>query len=69
MVEIVKFKAADSEIVPYPLCLAGLSKDFSPLSLTGLYGYFYGFSVDYRAIKTSKIHDIHAYLINKNGII
>ena len=26
--EIVKFKAADSEIVPYPLCIAGLSKDF-----------------------------------------
>ena len=26
--EIHKFKAKDSEIVPYPLCLGGLSKDF-----------------------------------------
>ena len=67
--EIVKFKAADSEIVSYQLCLAGLSKDFSPSSLTGLYGYIYDFSVDYRSIKTSKIHDIHAYLMKKNGII
>ena len=67
--EIVKFKAADSEIVPYPLCLAGLSKDFSPSSLTGLYGYVYDFSVEYRAIKTSKIHNIHAYLMKKHGVI
>ena len=67
--EIVKFKAADSEIVPYPLCLAGLSKDFDSSSLTGLYGYVYDFSVDYRAIKTSKIHDIRAYLMRKNNII
>ena len=27
--EIINFKAKDSEIVPYPLCLASLSKDFS----------------------------------------
>ena len=68
--EIVKFKAADSEIVPYPLlCLAGLSKDFGSSSLTGLYGYVYHFSVDYRVIKTSKIRDIHAYLMRKNNII
>ena len=26
--EIINFKAKDSEIVPYPLCLGGLSKDF-----------------------------------------
>ena len=26
--EIINFKAKDSEIVPYPLCLAGLSRDF-----------------------------------------
>ena len=26
--EIVDFKAKDSEIVPYPLCLGNLSKDF-----------------------------------------
>ena len=27
--EIINFKAKDSEIVPYPLCLGGLSKDFA----------------------------------------
>ena len=27
--EIVNFKAKDSEIVPYPLCLGNVSKDFS----------------------------------------
>ena len=29
--QVVKFKAKDSEIVPNPLCLAGISKDFSSL--------------------------------------
>ena len=27
--EIIKFKAKDSEIVAYPLCLGNISKDFS----------------------------------------
>ena len=27
--EIHKFKAKDSEIVPYPICLGNISKDFS----------------------------------------
>ena len=26
--EVINFKADDSEIVPYPLCLGGLSRDF-----------------------------------------
>ena len=30
--EIINFKAKDSEIVPYSLCLGGYSKDFSPLN-------------------------------------
>ena len=39
----------DSEIVPYPLCLGGLSKDISPTNThkTGSVGYVYDFSVDY----------------------
>ena len=43
--EIINFKAKDSEIVPYPLCLGGLSKDFSPSNThkTGLVGYVYDF--------------------------
>ena len=63
--QIVKFKAKDSEYVPYPLCLAGVSKDISSSNATGLYGYVYDFSVDYKAITNNKIHDIHAYLMKK----
>ena len=32
--KIVIFKAKDSEIVPYPLCLENVSKDFSPTNTT-----------------------------------
>ena len=34
--QIVKFKAKDSEMVPYPLCLGNISKDFSITNATGL---------------------------------
>ena len=49
------------------MCLGNISKDFSSTNAqeTGLYGYAYDFSVDYRAIKTSKIHDIHTYFMKK----
>ena len=59
--EIYKFKAKDSKIVPYPLCLGNISKDFSPLDMckTGLNGFVYDFSVDYWAIANDKILDIH----------
>ena len=45
--EIIKFKAKDSEIVAYPLCLGGISKDVSVDNVknTGLNGYGYDFSV------------------------
>ena len=65
--QIVKFKAKDSEIVPYPLCLANISKDFSISNATGLNGY--DFSVDYEAIANEKIHDINRYLIKRNNIV
>ena len=57
--------------MPYPLCLGGLSKDFSPSNSakTGLTGYVYDFSVDYWAIANDKILDIHKYLMKKNNII
>ena len=32
-----------------------------------IYRYIYDFSVDYSAISNDKIHDIHAYLMKKNG--
>ena len=57
---IINFKAKNFELVPYPLCLGGLSKDFSPANThkTGLSGYIYDFSVDYWAIANEKILDI-----------
>ena len=41
--EIINFKAKDSEIVPCPLCLGHISKNFFPLNTTntGLFGYIY----------------------------
>ena len=69
--EIINFKAKDSEIVPYPLCLAGLSKDFPPSNThkTGLGGYVYDFSVDYWANANDKVLDIQKYLMKKNNIV
>ena len=69
--EITNFKAKDSEIVPYPLCIRNISKDFDPSNAakTGLNGYVYDFSVDYWAIANNKILDIHNYLMEKNNIV
>ena len=67
----INFKAKDSEIVPYPLCLESLSKDFSPTNThkTGLSEYIYDFSVDCWAFTNDKILDIHKYLMKKNNRI
>ena len=64
-------KAKDSEIVPYPLCLANISKDFSVdnMKKTGLYGQVHEFSIDYDAIANDKILDIHKYLMKKHNMI
>ena len=69
--EIIKFKAKDSEIVPYPLCLGNISTDFDigHMLNTGLAGYIYDFSVDYRAISNDKILDIHKYLMKYSNIV
>ena len=55
--KICKFNAKDSEIVPYPLCLGNISKDFSldNMKKAGLYGQVYEFSIDYDAIANDKI--------------
>ena len=68
--EIVNFKAKDSEIVPYPVCVGNVSKDFSLINTTntGLYCYIYDLSVDYKAITNDKIRDIQRYLMEKNNI-
>ena len=57
----------ENEIVPYPLGLGNISKDFDLgyMEKTGLTGYVYDFSVDYRAIANDKILDIHKYLMEK----
>ena len=67
---IIKFKAKDSEIVANPLCLGNISDEFSAANMkeTGLYGYAYDFSVDYRAIIVDDMLDIHKYLMKKNNI-
>ena len=46
--EIHKFKAKDSEILAYSLCLGNISKDWSidNTKKTGLKGYVYDFSTD-----------------------
>ena len=62
--EIIKFKAKDSEIAAYPLCLGNISKDWSVdnMKKTGLNIYVYDFSVDYDVTAVSNILDIHKYL-------
>ena len=49
-IEIIKFKAKDSEIIASPFCLGNISNDWSTDNLkkkTGFTGYVYDFSVDY----------------------
>ena len=69
--EIIKFKAKDSEIKAYSLCLGNISKDWSHdnMKKTGFNGYIYDFSTDYSTIDVDHIKDIHKYLMKKNGIL
>ena len=69
--EIIKFKAKDSEIISYSLCLGSISKDWTNdnMKKTGFNGYIYDFSTDYKAIAASDIVDIHKYLMKKKGIV
>ena len=50
--KFINSKQKNSEIVPSPLCLGNISKDWSTdnMKRTGLTGYVYDFSVDYNAI-------------------
>ena len=58
--KIQLFKAKDSGIRPYPLCLRDISNYLN--------GYVYDFSVDYNSIDVSDIINIYKYLIKKHGI-
>ena len=68
--KFIKFKVKKQSVVE-KLSLGDISANFNQADRksTGLYGYIYDFSADYNAISNDKIHDIHAYLIKKNGII
>ena len=64
-------KAKSSEIVPTPLCIGNITKQFSQNSTkkTRLKGYFYDFSVDFDTIAVADILDIEKYLMKKNEIL
>ena len=69
--KIIKFKANDSEIAAYSLCLGNISKDWSvdKIKKTWLKGFVYDFSVHYDAIAVNDILDIHRYLMKKNEMV
>ena len=69
--QVIKFKSKNSELIKYPMCLGGLSKDYNNNNQkdTGLYGNVSDFSVDYSAITNDKIVNIHNYLMKKNSVI
>ena len=61
---IYQFKAEDSEIKKYRLCLGNISWDFSVNNIkkTRLNGCLDNFSFEYRDFDTNNINDIHKYL-------
>ena len=68
---LLNFKAKDSEILTYSLCLRNISKDWSQENTkkTEFNGYIYDFRADYNVIAVSDISDIHKYLMKKNKIV
>ena len=67
-IEIIKFKAKDTEIIPGVFCLGNISKYFPTgyMKKTGWYGTVYDFSVDYGAVSVDDILNINKYLIRKH---
>ena len=68
----LKFKAKTDQLVKEKLCLGNLSDQWttSESEKTGLHGKIYDFVVDYEQIAgTTKILDMHRYLINKHIIV
>ena len=61
--KIIKFKAKDSEIILYSLCLGNISKDSTndDKKKTGFNGYIYDFSTDYNVINKSDILDVQIF--------
>ena len=68
----LKFKAKTDQLVKEKLCIGNLSDQWitSESEKTGLHGKIYDFMVDYEQIAgTTKILDMHRYLINKHTIV
>ena len=68
----LKFKAKTDQLVKEKLCLGNLSDQWttSESERTRLYGKNYDFVVDYEhVVETTKILDMHRYLITKHSII
>ena len=68
----LKFKAKTDQLVKEKLCLGNLSDQWisSESEKAGLYGKIYDFVVDYEHVaETTKILDMHRYLITKHSII
>ena len=65
--KIYQFKAKDSGIKDYTLCLGNISKDFTinNMKKTGLKGIVIFFSVDFNPIDINDILGIHKYLMKK----
>ena len=68
--KIYQFKAKDSEIKKYPLCLGNVSVDYSANTMinTGLYGSVYIFVLVIVLLILNNIIDIHKYLMKKHDI-
>ena len=69
-VKICQFKAKDTEITAYTLCLRNISKTFSvnDMKETGLNVYVHDYSFDFSSIDVAANRDIHKYLKKKNYI-
>ena len=68
----LKFKTKTDKLIKEKLCTGNLSDQWttSESEKTGLYGKIYDFVVDYEQIvETTKILDMHKYLIIKHSII
>ena len=61
--KVYHFKAKNSEIKDYALCLGNVSNDFTSNNMkqTRLKGVVNFFSVDFNPIDTNNILDIHEY--------
>ena len=67
-VEIIKFKAKDSEIKQIPFCLGNISKGFllDNMKNAGLNGSVYDFSVDYGTISVDD-YIRHSQLVDEKA--